>query len=79
MYQRVDPESGYLCEIRQTRTYPYATNPVTVSIETDYLLDVVPRESQQLPTQKKRNPLVSLTSHFATPVPAPTAGAPGCK
>jgi len=24
--------------------YPYATNPVTVSIEADYLLDVVPRE-----------------------------------
>lgn len=28
----------------QRRPYPYATNPVTVSIESDYLLDVVPQE-----------------------------------
>ena len=26
------------------RAYPYATNPVTIPIETDYLLDVIPRE-----------------------------------
>ncbi|MGD2105614.1 MAG: SpoIID/LytB domain-containing protein [Anaerolineae bacterium] len=31
----------------QVRPYPYATNPATVPIETDYLLDVVP---QELPT-----------------------------
>ena len=28
----------------QVRPYPYTNNPATVSIETDYLLDVVPRE-----------------------------------
>jgi peptidoglycan hydrolase-like amidase len=28
----------------QVRPYPYATNPATVSIEDDYLLDVVARE-----------------------------------
>lgn len=27
-----------------TRAYPYATNPVSVPIETDYLLDVIPQE-----------------------------------
>lgn len=37
-------EPGYPCEGSQTRAYPYATNPVTVPIETDYLLDVVPKE-----------------------------------
>jgi hypothetical protein len=79
MFQRVDHESGYLYEIRQTCTYSYATNPVTVSIETDYLLDAVPWEFEQLPTQKKRRPLVSLTFHSAAPVPASTAGTPGCK
>lgn len=29
---------------QNARSYPYATNPVTVSIENDYLLDVVPQE-----------------------------------
>lgn len=28
----------------ETLAYPYSTNPTTVSIETDYLLDVIPRE-----------------------------------
>jgi Stage II sporulation protein len=28
----------------QQRSYPYSTNPVTMSIESDYLLDVVPQE-----------------------------------
>jgi hypothetical protein len=37
-------ESGYPCERSQTLSYPYATNPVTILIETDYLLDVVPQE-----------------------------------
>lgn len=37
-------ESGYPCERSQTRAYPYSTNPATISIETDYLLNVVPRE-----------------------------------
>lgn len=37
-------EPGYPCEGSQIRAYPYATNPATVSIETDYLLDVVPQE-----------------------------------
>ena len=37
-------ESGYPCERSQTLAYPYATNPVTIPIETDYLLDVVPQE-----------------------------------
>ncbi len=37
-------ESGYPCDWSQTIAYPYTTNPATVSIETDYLLDVLPQE-----------------------------------
>ncbi|MDQ7029180.1 MAG: SpoIID/LytB domain-containing protein [Ardenticatenia bacterium] len=37
-------ESGYPCDWSQTIAYPYATNPATVPIETDYLLDVLPQE-----------------------------------
>lgn len=37
-------ELGYPCERSQTLAYPYAANPTTISMETDYLLDVVSRE-----------------------------------
>lgn len=37
-------EPGYPCEGSQTLAYPYTTNPVNIQIETDYLLDVVPKE-----------------------------------
>lgn len=32
------------CEASQVIGYPYGQNPATVPMETDYLLDVVPRE-----------------------------------
>ncbi|NOK63344.1 MAG: hypothetical protein GFH27_549361n21 [Chloroflexi bacterium AL-W] len=35
----------YGCSWASDQPYPYATNPITVSIDGDYLLDVVPRES----------------------------------
>ncbi len=37
-------EPGYPCERGQDRAYPYSNNPVTIPIETDYLLDVAPKE-----------------------------------
>jgi hypothetical protein len=45
------------------RSYPYATNPVTVSIESDYLLDVVPQEMATYyhPTAIKAQAIVART------------------
>jgi len=37
-------DTAYGCTVTPARPYPYATNPVNISIETDYLLDVVPQE-----------------------------------
>jgi hypothetical protein len=37
-------EGGYPCLGTQIRSYPYYFNPVSIPIETDYLLDVIPRE-----------------------------------
>ena len=37
-------DTRYGCTADPRRPYPYPTNPATVSIEEDYLLDVVPRE-----------------------------------
>lgn len=40
-----DSEAGYgLPYSGSSRPYPYSSNPVTVNIENDYLLDVVPQE-----------------------------------
>lgn len=38
------PDTNYGCTWTSASPYPYATNPATVPIETDYLLDVVPQE-----------------------------------
>ena len=35
---------SYGCTAISSRSYPYSANPVTIPIETDYLLDVVPKE-----------------------------------
>jgi len=37
-------ETGYPCAGTYLLPYPYATNPITIPIESDYLLDVVPLE-----------------------------------
>jgi hypothetical protein len=42
----------YGCSFASDVSYPYTTNPVTVNIEGDYLLDVVPRESNPEPPLK---------------------------
>ncbi len=37
-------DTAYGCTAISSQAYPYGTNPATVPIETDYLLDVVPQE-----------------------------------
>lgn len=37
-------DASYGCTAISSRSYPYTTNPATIPIETDYLLDVVPKE-----------------------------------
>ncbi len=37
-------DTYYGCTAISSRPYPYTNNPITIPIETDYLLDVVPRE-----------------------------------
>lgn len=37
-------DTSYGCTAISSYLYPYSTNPVTIPIETDYLLDVVPSE-----------------------------------
>ncbi|WP_347246301.1 SpoIID/LytB domain-containing protein, partial [Thermogutta sp.] len=37
-------DTYYGCTAIPNYAYPYSTNPVTIPIETDYLLDVVPKE-----------------------------------
>ncbi len=39
-----EADTRYGCTADPRHPYPYPTNPATVSIEDDYLLDVVPRE-----------------------------------